>query len=101
MPYPLHAKPSWVSPENLVIWSFGHLVILPFFMLDYLVLSLIWWIENRSFDEKKNRAGGNEDEVSACSVLFIIYYLLFIVYYLLFIIYYLLFIIYCLFTGVS
>ena len=59
MPYPLHAKPSWVSPENLVIWSFGHLVILPFFMLDYLVLSLIWWIENRSFDEKKNRAGGN------------------------------------------
>ena len=24
MPYPLHAKPSWVSSENLVIWSFGH-----------------------------------------------------------------------------
>ena len=35
--------------------------------------------------------------VSACSVLFIIYYLLFIIYYLLFIIYYLLFIIYYLF----
>ena len=32
--------------------------------------------------------------VSACSVLFIIYYLLFIIYYLLFIIYYLLFIVY-------
>ena len=32
--------------------------------------------------------------VSACSVLFIIYYLLFIIYYLLFVIYYLLFIIY-------
>ena len=52
---------SMQSPLEFLpkIWSFGHLVILPFFMLDYLVLSLIWWIENRSFDEKKNRAGGN------------------------------------------
>lgn len=35
--------------------------------------------------------------VSACSVLFIIYYLLFIVYYLLFVVCYLLFVICCLF----
>lgn len=75
MPYPLHAKPSWVSPENLVIWSFGHFAV--FYAWLLLVLSLIWWIENRSFDEKKNRAGGNED-CGFCLLCFI-YYLLFIV----------------------
>ena len=85
MPYPLHAKPSWVSSENLVIWSFGHFAV--FYAWLLLVLSLIWWIENRSFDEKKNRAGGNED-CGFCLLCFI-YYLLFIIYYLLFIIYYL------------
>ena len=82
MPYPLHAKPSWVSSENLVIWSFGHFAV--FYAWLLLVLSLIWWIENRSFDEKKNRAGGNED-CGFCLLCFI-YYLLFIIYYLLFII---------------
>ena len=74
------------------IWSFGHFAV--FYAWLLLVLSLIWWIENRSFDEKKNRAGGNED-CGFCLLCFI-YYLLFIIYYLLFIIYYLLFI-YCLF----
>ena len=57
MPYPLHPKPHLSSPKKM--WSFGHLVILPFCMLDYWICRSLMK-RNRSFDEKKNRAGGNE-----------------------------------------
>lgn len=55
------------------MWSFGHLVILPFYAL-LLDLSFISWLKIgfvAYLMKRKNRAGGNEKEVSTCSVLFI------------------------------
>lgn len=57
------------------MWSFGHLVILPFYAL-LLDLSFISWLKIgfvAYLMKRKNRAGGNEKEVSTCSVLFIYY----------------------------
>ena len=63
----LHSKSSWAPPKNVVIWSFGHLVILPFLMLDYWICrsfmkrkQIIWWKEKQIIWWKENRAGGNE-----------------------------------------
>ncbi len=56
MPYPLHPKPHLSSPKNVVIWSFGHFAVFYAWLLDSSLIDE----KNRAFDEKKNRAGGNE-----------------------------------------
>ena len=68
------SKASFELPQkNVVIWSFGHLVILPFCMLDYCICRSLMKRKTDHLMKRKTEQEETRNEVSACS-----FYILFL-----------------------